>query len=168
MKRSDFLKNMFGAAVVAAMPPLVVKQIDALPDSEAKPEKGKVISESIETTFVDGMCYLHDTKKIIAYSQLFNISLRKETIPIQDCFSMDSDGWQHFMLGDTYIGIDSLIIKNIHFLDLCKSYYFLAINSDWKMYGNVYINKCERIKTNYYDVELILAGAMVMQNLTKG
>jgi hypothetical protein len=168
MKRSDFLKNVFGAAVVAAMPPLVVKQIDALPETEIKSEKEIVTPENIETALLCDVFYLYDNKEIIAYSHLFNFSLRRDTVPIQEC-SMDSDNWQHYISGDTYVGIDNMIIKNIHSLDLCKSYHFLAINDDldWKMYGDVYITKCEQTKTNHYNVELILAGAMSIEDLTK-
>ena len=88
MKRRDFFKGIFGAAVVAAIPKSVMEQIEATPIPEAKSiAKGGVINlKNPETahfaTFGKQILYIYDEDNFLGWSTDFNLSAKREAIPI--------------------------------------------------------------------------------------
>jgi len=82
MDRRSFFKNMFGAAVIAAMPKIVVKQIEELAPEKITPVDGvkPVFTKKIYT----GNCmYLHDGTTLVGASTLFHIEVQRAIIPIE-------------------------------------------------------------------------------------
>jgi hypothetical protein len=73
---------MFGAAVIAAMPKIVVKQIEELAPEKITPVDGvkPVFTKKIYT----GNCmYLHDGTTLVGASTLFHIEVQRDIIPIE-------------------------------------------------------------------------------------
>ena len=82
MRRRDFLKGVFGAAAVAAVPPIVLKQIDELPPPEYVP------NHLVEDDVV-GMCYtgpiksegsilyIYDDNQLVGSSSIFNLNFHR-------------------------------------------------------------------------------------------
>jgi hypothetical protein len=85
MDRKDFLKSMFGAAVVATMPQVVVRQIENIPLSEEvkpqpeviKPTPVKSISKPITS---ENVLFIYDNEKLIGYSTEFDVTTEVKTM----------------------------------------------------------------------------------------
>jgi hypothetical protein len=75
--------------------------------------------------------------------------------------------WQEYTPGNVFINIEKIILNPYQLNLLNKKYTFIAVNNNWKIYGDVLFNKCERSGIIHYNIELILTRAMVMENLTK-
>lgn len=72
MDRKQFLQNIFGAAVVAAMPKIVVAQINAIAPRDIIPLKK---SEPIPA---NGL-YIYDKNQLIAASTLFTVNSERQS-----------------------------------------------------------------------------------------
>lgn len=89
MDRKGFLKRVFGAAVVAAMPKVVVDQIESLPEpiSVPPPEKDVIeyAKEQVDLALSESerVLFIYDTQndKLVAYSYDFNIEAKRTVIP---------------------------------------------------------------------------------------
>lgn len=89
MDRKGFLKRVFGAAVVAAMPKVVVEQIESLPEpiSVPPPEKDVIeyAKEQVDLALSESerVLFIYDTQndKLVAYSYDFNIEAKRTVIP---------------------------------------------------------------------------------------
>lgn len=85
MRRRDFLKGIFGAAAVAAVPAVVLKQIDSLPEeplAELNPpleDEIKIIEpEPLRSRpIIDGVLYIYDEREeqLIAASTNFRVDM---------------------------------------------------------------------------------------------
>lgn len=92
MNRAGFLKRIFGAAVVAAMPKVVVDQIESLPEpiSTPPPEKDVIeyAKEQVDLALSESerVLFIYDTQndKLVAYSYDFNIEAKRTVIPFDD------------------------------------------------------------------------------------
>jgi len=93
MRRRDFLKGIFGAAAVAAVPAVVLKQIDALPEEPIPPVDaiGKTYTGPIEHTIkVDpesiDVLYIYDEKEqqLIAASTDFRVDMQCRYYPDEE------------------------------------------------------------------------------------
>jgi hypothetical protein len=88
MKRRDFFKGIFGAAVVAAIPKSVMEQIEATPIPEAKSiAKGGVINlKNPETahfaTFGKQILYIYDEDNFLGWSTDFNLRFCNEACEV--------------------------------------------------------------------------------------
>lgn len=78
MDRRSFFKNMFGAAVVAAMPKIVVDQIEKIPIEEITPQVITPQAPKVIPNLGDRCLYLYDNDKLIAGSTQFNLEFHRE------------------------------------------------------------------------------------------
>jgi len=82
MRRRDFLKGVFGAATIAAVPAVVLKQIDELPTSEG-------VTNNPPKVDATGMCYtgpiksegsilyIYDDNQLVGSSSIFNLNFHR-------------------------------------------------------------------------------------------
>ena len=87
MRRRDFLKGVFGAATIAAVPAVVLKQIDELPTSEG-------VTNNPPKVDATGMCYtgpiksegsilyIYDDNQLVGSSSTFNLNFHQEINPM--------------------------------------------------------------------------------------
>ena len=87
MRRRDFLKGVFGAATIAAVPAVVLKQIDELPTSEGvtnNPPKvdatGMCYTGPIKSE--DSILYIYDDDQLVGSSSTFNLNFHQEINPM--------------------------------------------------------------------------------------
>ena len=76
MKRRDFFKGVFGAAVVAAIPKSVMEQIEATPIPNVETVK------AIELPTSNQILYIYDEDTFLGWSTDFNLSAKRDFIPI--------------------------------------------------------------------------------------
>ena len=83
MRRRDFLKGVFGAATIAAVPAVVLKQIDELPTSEGvtnNPPKvdatGMCYTGPIKSE--DSILYIYDDDQLVGSSSTFNLNFHMD------------------------------------------------------------------------------------------
>jgi hypothetical protein len=81
MDRRNFFKGMFGAAIVASMPKIVVEQIEETPIEELTPIP-KEAFEQVVSHVKEKCLYLYDNEKLIAGSTDFALELRRDILPI--------------------------------------------------------------------------------------
>lgn len=102
MRRRDFLKGIFGAAAVAAVPAVVLKQIDALPEEPIPPVDaiGKTYTGPIEHTIkVDpesiDVLYIYDEKEqqLIAASTDFRVDMQCRYYPDEEHYRKAPPSW---------------------------------------------------------------------------
>jgi hypothetical protein len=92
MERRDFLKGIFGAAVVAVMPKGVVDQIEKLPEPISPAINGaplvvlkdgkKIPLEDYRIPDYDNCLYIYDEDKLIGQSNKFNLTFKQDILPI--------------------------------------------------------------------------------------
>ena len=83
MDRKGFLKRVFGAAVVAAMPKVVVNQIESLPAPVEEKEPiflDKVTEKPIIPNISERILFIYDKEKLIGYSAQFDLSSKMDTM----------------------------------------------------------------------------------------
>jgi len=150
MERRSFLKNLFGAAVIATMPKIVVEQIEKAPPEVLTPKIDPV--NGVKPVFfkpkdvLQGNCiYLFDENKLIAGSTQFNFNMDRPTI---SNFSVDDP-----MIAFTYstpmswrIGIDKLRwfahSTGMDYFTGYKPLRFIAKFNDVKITGEALLVKC--------------------------
>lgn len=81
MERRKFLQNIFGAAVIAAIPKVVIDKIDSLPPSVTN---GAVNgADPVFTKEIGGnIIYIYNKETLIGYSNQFCISVNQDIIQI--------------------------------------------------------------------------------------
>ena len=87
-----FLKNIFGAAVIAAMPKVIVDQIEYLPP-EIVPDRLHEDDEPGHTVY-DQCLFIHDGEFLIGASTFFNLEMHRDFIHIGD-----NNGWPEYITG---------------------------------------------------------------------
>jgi hypothetical protein len=92
MDRKGFLQRIFGAAIVAAMPKVVVEQIEktsptvngasvvVIQDGKIIPPEDTVVHHQVGTT--DNVLFIFDENKLIGQSQHFSLNLKQDISPI--------------------------------------------------------------------------------------
>ena len=93
MNRGEFLKGIFGAAVVAAMPKSVVDQIEQIPELQPKPIVLEKIPPNLNfkpvlDTLSKVLC-LYSKEELIGFSTDFFLAMKQELIqdpPNEDCY----------------------------------------------------------------------------------
>lgn len=87
MDRRKFLQNMFGAAVIAAMPKIVVDQIVSLPEPPpiSPAINGAVPIFTQKCSIPNGLLYIWDDKKntLIGASDRFSLEFKQDWIDIE-------------------------------------------------------------------------------------
>jgi len=81
MDRRCFFKGIFGAAIVASIPKIVVEQIEQTPIEELTPVPKEAFEQVV--SYVKGKClYLYDNEKLIAGSTDFALELKRDILPV--------------------------------------------------------------------------------------
>lgn len=153
MNRAGFLKRLFGAAVVAAMPPIVVRQIESLPEP-APPKKDvlEYVEEQIapyrhlKPIAPDGLLYIYDYMDgLIGISRKFLLQFKQ--IPILMDYDVD-------LIPTYHKGLRSwnIITEDINWVVNPEKYFMgnrklncILLKDDKKISGNIYISKLEFI-----------------------
>lgn len=159
MERKTFLKNIFGAVVVADMPPILVRQIEKLPPEKIIP---KVIPKA-NRIFSSNFLYLHDGKNLVGASVSFNITMYRELMQIP--MSIDDDGsifteykllpWEWSVQANElqWFGKDT----EIRFIEDSKSLYSLIYYEGKKIIGEVFMVQWEQgLESVPYTTEFII------------
>jgi hypothetical protein len=106
MDRKGFLKRVFGAAVVAAMPKVVVDQIESLPEPIPAPPLEKDVLEyakeqiepykkNLKPVAPNGVLYIYDeeTAVLLAACLDFNLELHQECIKFENDYFRGLESW---------------------------------------------------------------------------
>lgn len=93
MERRTFLKNIFGAAMIIAMPKIIVDQIENLPP-EIIPDRLHEGDEPGHTVY-DQCLFIHDGEFLIGASTSFNLTMHRDPIFIGD----DDKGYPEYIMG---------------------------------------------------------------------
>jgi hypothetical protein len=85
MNRRDLLKGLFGTAVIAAVPTIVLKRIDELTPPPTPPippvdAVGKVYTGPIDPE--DNILYIYDDNQLVGGSHNFNLKFHQDINPI--------------------------------------------------------------------------------------
>lgn len=171
MDRRGFLKGIFGAAVVAAMPPLVVRQIEALPEpvpiSPAVNGATPVFTK-LEPIAPDGLLYIYDEKDgLIAMSRKFNLNVHKQFIEINP----DYGGWKQHISGPISWNIST---EDINWVGDPREYFTkfrklncILLKDDKKISGDIYITQLEFESPMFEELscraEFEGSGALIME-----
>jgi hypothetical protein len=96
MDRRNFFKGMFGAAVVAFMPKIVVEQIEKVPINEITPVP--VLKKPKQVIFHLGekCMYLYDDNQLIAGSTLFDLEFQRKVISLPTW-----EGYDQYVMGES-------------------------------------------------------------------
>jgi len=118
MDRAGFLKNVFGAGIVLAMPKVLVDKIEALPPPVVTPpvieEKKPIFTDSktdikVET-YKDNCMYLYKNEHLLGYSYENNIDMKR---PVHRIVTGDF-GFDHYAAG---LAEWDISMKHIKWLD---------------------------------------------------
>lgn len=146
MDRRGFLKNIFGAAVVAAIPKIVLKQIDDLPKHPiTSPVNG------IEPIFIkeipthpNGLLYIWDDEKnaLIGASKNFSLNFRQGYVDV----SIISDGcYAQYLPGPKSWDISASNIQWVgnakESFEQSKKLRCLIAKDDIRINGEIYITQ---------------------------
>jgi len=166
MDRRNFFKGMFGAAVIATMPKIVVKQIEELPPEEITPVTPAPViptPEPIKTKGIfSGNClYLYDDAGLIAASTLFRLEFSRSWQE-QDSFS----GWKEYTQGPMEWRISAEKLRWINgqagmdYLVGMKPLKCLIHHDNLKIQGEVYLTECTLTAPcdDIIEEDIVLAG----------
>jgi hypothetical protein len=147
MDRRNFFKGMFGAAIVASMPKIVVDQIEKVPIEEITPvpvlEKPKYVMYHLG----EQCMYLYDNDKLIAGSTLFNLSFRREYLNMMDSSYLDSYP-PEFRMGRPEWSVTAEQLRwfnhkrGLDYFTNEKPLQCVIYNKGVVIKGNVYITQC--------------------------
>lgn len=134
MERRDFLKGIFGASVVAAMPKVVVDQIEQLPTNVISPSNKK--TKDIDSYTGSNVLFIYNKDTLIGVSTHFSIIIRndKVSIPFKILQVQKSAEIEAFNIyWEDIIDLHDILMSN----DLS----FLVKNDNIKMTGNVVVSE---------------------------
>ena len=90
MERRLFLKNIFGAAVIAAIPKVVIDQIEAIAPKDIIPiEKNKPL--------LNNGLYIYDKNQLIAASTLFTVNSTHHHFDTTSLDDLSYNGYRSFI-----------------------------------------------------------------------
>lgn len=155
-----FLKNIFGAAVVAAMPKIVVEQIEAAPPETLTPKIDPVNGVEpvfIKKDFISGnFIYLYDKNVVIAGSSMFAFTMDR---PVIHDFSIDDPmvAFTHYAPMSWRIGVDKLhwFAHNtgMDYFTGNKPLRFVAKFNDVKITGEALLVECTMMAPMFDQLE---------------
>lgn len=84
MRRRDFFKGLFGAAVVAAIPTRVMEQIEKVPIETNTPSPDPISTKHHSPSHkkIDNFLYLYDKEELVGASGLFHMNITQKYNPI--------------------------------------------------------------------------------------
>jgi hypothetical protein len=150
MERRSFLKNIFGAAVVAAMPKIVVEQIEKAPPETLTPKIDPV--NGVEPVFVKqkdylkgNFIYLYDNDVVIAGSSMFAFAMDR---PIIHNFSFDDPeiAFSYSAPMSWKIAVDKLLWfnhdKGMSYFTRYEPLQFVAVFNNARITGEALLVEC--------------------------
>ena len=173
MERRNFLKGIFGAAVVASMPPAVVKQIESLPEPPVEWDdvipsfpRGSVRIDPSNQMVSESVLCIYDKDRLIGYSNDFNLSIHHNFIRFRvDELSDD------FYTGPVPLKWD-LKVNHIYwyvnpvYLD-DTSLHCLILHEEMKLSGDVVISQLASFdpldKPVWHEAHFEGAGALIIE-----
>lgn len=136
MERRNFLKGIFGAAVVAAMPKAVVDQIEQLPTNAISPSNKK--TKDIDSYTGSNVLFIYNKDTLIGVSTHFSIIIRNDRVSIP--FEILQAPKSTRIEASNIYWEDIIDLKDILMSDDLS---FLAKNNDIKLAGNIEISQIE-------------------------
>jgi len=141
MERRNFLKGLFGTAIIAAIPKPVFDKIVETPF--VVPEQAKVPAENIIVPEVNSYLYLYDNENnLLASSPHFNLEMKIEYIST----GMDADNWAQHITGPKrwFVNVDNIQWhkKDTNIEDVMLSPSIITVvlyNKEYRLHGNVNI-----------------------------
>jgi len=159
MERRTFLKNIFGAAVVAAMPPILVRQIEELPPEKIAPLPDPVTLRKV----IHGNCmYIHDGENLLAASRKFNLVFENHLVPIGYDMGYPEyiQGLREWKVwGEDVMWLNGDSGMN-HIIDN-KPLYCLIYHDGLRIVGQGYITECQMtasMEATHIESDMMLSG----------
>jgi hypothetical protein len=159
MERRTFLKNIFGAAIVTAMPAIVVKEIEkfAPPESLTSP----IISPPIEVEWADKVCYLFDDQGLIGGSTMFHMEMKRPFIDVSHDMGYReyiSGPWEWNIAVERMRWIDHK--RGLDYFYENKPFKIAMKEGEYKLFGEVYLTECALTCPQYDEIEedIVLQG----------
>ena len=147
MRRRDFLKGIFGAAALAAVPTIVLKQIDELPPPPAppiEPASPPIPISSKRPIPENGLFYIwdKDREELVGASTDFSLNMNANFI---DVTSIDDD-YRKYMRGVPSWNIEAnnvqwLVDPEELFKREPKALLCLMAKDDMKFSGDIYLTQ---------------------------
>ena len=155
MERRTFLKNIFGAAVVAAMPAILVRQIEELPPEKILSARLHNLDEPGQICH-DNCMYIHDGENLLAASRQFNLVFKNHLVDVTNAYSEYPEyvsGYREWKVwGENVMWLDGDTGMN-HLMDH-KPLYCLIYHGGSRIVGQVYITECSVSAPMYDHIEL--------------
>lgn len=150
MERRTFLKNIFGAAVVAAMPAIVVKEIKKFAPPEVFTPTPDIIRE-----WANKVLYIFDDNGLIGGTTQFSLCLKPNFIEI----TSHASKWREFEKGPTEWHIDCSKMlwidreKGMDYFYENKRFLIAFRNDNVKLFGEAYITNFTTTAPLYQEIE---------------
>jgi hypothetical protein len=165
MDRRNFFKGMFGAAIVASMPKIVVDQIEKAEQIAPKHNDLSDIQGGISPSGKEQLMYLYDDNRLIASSSEFKLNYKRESIRVPP------DSYPEYYLSEMSWDVEASLFWNnrkagLDYFAENKPLQCVIYNKGLKIKGNVYITCC--ILSNgsldypYENVMLSGVGALII------
>lgn len=149
MERRKFLQNIFGAAVIAAMPRIVVDQIESIAPRDIIPiEKNKIIPNN-------GL-YIYDKNQLIAASTLFTVNAKRQSF---DTSSLDDIGYHYTIPArfDCKILVEKLRwfngLSGRDFIESNDPLKILIYRDELRIEGEVLLTECALTFAELHEIE---------------
>lgn len=152
MDRKGFLKRVFGAAVVAAMPKVVVDQIENLPPPESIPPPEKDVLEYAKEQIAPYKSNL----KPIAPNGILYIYDEETAILLASCLDFNLEFYQDW--------VDSGIFANDYFPGL-KSWIIRSYNIRWRKSIEEYFADEKKLRCLIFKDNIKISGSLIITQL---
>ena len=138
MNRRTLLKNMFGAAVIAALPKRVVEQIESIPPDPIIKEEKDVI-EYAKEQIISGndVLYIYDENQLVGHAHNFHLNMHNDIIPVEYIQGLTHWNLQAYDI-HWHTDVQELITNDIKLN--C-----LILHEDTRITGDIYIQEMELI-----------------------
>ena len=138
MNRRTLLKNMFGAAVIAALPKRVIEQIESIPPDPIIKEEKDVI-EYAKEQIISGndVLYIYDENQLVGHAHNFHLNMHNDIIPVEYIQGLTHWNLQAYDI-HWHTDVQELIINDIKLN--C-----LILHEDTRITGDIYIQETELI-----------------------
>ena len=144
MDRKNFLKGMFGAAIVASMPKIVVDQIEKVEQIAPNHNDLSDVQGGFSHSVKEQRMYLYDDNKLIASSDEFSLSWKKEPINVSRRPDSIIPVYPEYWLGQPEWNIEARLFWNdkeegLFYFAEEKPLQVVICNEGVKFKGNAYI-----------------------------
>ena len=172
MRRRDFLKGIFGAAAIAAVPAIVLRQIDDLPPTPEKVDAignvytGPVQPSSVKPIPQNGIFYIWDKDegRLVGASTDFSLNMNANFV---DVTSID-DSWPMYLRGLPSWNIEArnvqwLVNPQELFLRETKHLLCLMAKDDMKFTGDIYLSQISLMAEEIFSYDATFEGNGILE-----